>query len=222
MQERGGRGSRAGVLLLIVPSDRLAGTAGDARISERAGAESREGIRLRDAAAATGPSSGCVQPEEYLLERLAARLVGAHDLEPALLEHADARSVVLDHAGMQRALGDLGDEVGDSARGNPATPMLTTDPVPDQPLTVGDPAADISDDFSLLDDRACDGGVVGEDLLPVGRVSRPVPSRKRRHCVRGRVGLLAVEDLDVVGLNVAQHGKPSSLGNPEAERRSTA
>jgi hypothetical protein len=28
----------------IVPSDRLAGTAGDARISERAGAESREGI----------------------------------------------------------------------------------------------------------------------------------------------------------------------------------
>jgi hypothetical protein len=33
-----------GVLLLLVPSDRLAGTAGDARISERAGAESRKGI----------------------------------------------------------------------------------------------------------------------------------------------------------------------------------
>jgi hypothetical protein len=31
-------------LPLVVPSDRLAGTAGDARISERAGAESRKGI----------------------------------------------------------------------------------------------------------------------------------------------------------------------------------
>jgi hypothetical protein len=29
---------------VLVPSDRLAGTAGDARISERAGAESRKGI----------------------------------------------------------------------------------------------------------------------------------------------------------------------------------
>ena len=39
----GGR-SCAGLRLVFVPSDRLAGTAGDARISERAGAESREGI----------------------------------------------------------------------------------------------------------------------------------------------------------------------------------
>ena len=32
------------LVLLLVPSDRLAGTAGDARIPERAGAESRKGI----------------------------------------------------------------------------------------------------------------------------------------------------------------------------------
>jgi hypothetical protein len=34
---------------LLVPSERLAGTAGDARIRGRAGAESRKGIGLRDA-----------------------------------------------------------------------------------------------------------------------------------------------------------------------------
>jgi hypothetical protein len=44
MQQRGGgRPARQGRSLLV-PSDRLAGTAGDARIPERAGAESRKGI----------------------------------------------------------------------------------------------------------------------------------------------------------------------------------
>jgi hypothetical protein len=66
-----------------------------------------------------GTRSGRVQSEEDLPYRLAARLVGAHDVGAALDEHADAGSIVLGHAGMQRALGDLGDEVGEGARGNP-------------------------------------------------------------------------------------------------------
>jgi len=163
----------------------------------------------------TGPRSGRVQSEQNLPYRLAARLVGAHDVEAALDEHADAGSIVLCHAGMQRALGDLGDEVGEGARGNPATPVVTTDPVSNQPLTVGVPAADIPDDLPLLDDRACDVGVVRKDLLPVRRVRGPVPSWERCHRVRDGIGLLGVEDLDVVEFDVAKHGKSSPLGVPK-------
>jgi hypothetical protein len=46
MQERGGSCSRAAPRSLLAPSERLAGSAGDARSRERAGAECPKGIRL--------------------------------------------------------------------------------------------------------------------------------------------------------------------------------
>jgi hypothetical protein len=68
-------------------------------------------------------------------------LLFAHDREAALGEHTDAGDVVLGDSGVQRALGDLGDEIGERSSRVSAAPVLATDPISDAALAIGDPAA---------------------------------------------------------------------------------
>ncbi|HEX6713898.1 MAG TPA: hypothetical protein VF066_10945 [Thermoleophilaceae bacterium] len=61
------------------------------------------------------------------------------------------------------------------------------------------------DDLAAIDDRPHHQQVVGEELAPMRLVRRPVTRGERRHRIGDRIGLLAVEDLEVVGLDGAKH-----------------
>src|SRR5262249_38684 len=111
-------------------------------------------------------------------------------------------------SGVERALGHLRAEIRERSRRVPAAPVGATDPVSDGALAVGDPAADVPHDASILDDRARDQGVVRKELRPMRVVGRAVAAGERRHGACPRIILLPDEARDVLRLNLSKHLRP--------------
>src|SRR5437763_5552260 len=94
-----------------------------------------------------GSSGDSVEPVEDLLNHLSRVLVAlraALDLdEAALLQHPDRTVVARRDPGVERPLGDLGDQLREGRRREPAAPELPPDPVADEQPAVLFPAADV-------------------------------------------------------------------------------
>src|SRR6476660_5371090 len=172
-------------------------------------------LELDDRFASRAQTGISVEPVEDLLDPLSRVLVAlgaALDLdEAALLQNPDRTDVARRDPGVERPLGDLGDQLREGSRREPAAPELPPDPVADEEPAVLFPAADVPGYGAGVDDRPLHERVVREQPPPV-RVERlAVPRRENRHCGRLGVELLFVEDVEVGFGDVAEYRQDLSV-----------
>ena len=103
------------------------------------------------------------------------------------------------------------EQLGESPGGEALAPELSADPVAHQALAAPVEDQEVAGDLTLEEDRLLHRGVVGEDLLPVGREGFFVPGRHLGHVQRFRVSLVLEEDRDVGFGYVADHAHARSF-----------
>jgi hypothetical protein len=113
------------------------------------------------------------------------------------------RDVVLRHVGVERPIGNLGDEGADRRGGDPTAPVRAADPVPDLALVVA-PTPDTAHDLAVDEDRPSDRRAIVAKLRVVRDEGVPVPGRERRHLRSDGIRLMFEQDREVLERRRAQ------------------
>ncbi len=141
-----------------------------------------------------------------LLDRVRPQFDAIELPKATLLQHSNGSEVLNGDVGVERSHRLLAQELRERSSCNTSSPVLSSDPVPDEASAIGAPAANVSRHATVYDNGPLPSSGIADDLrAPVQHEGVALSWSEPRHAVSFRFTLMLEEDRQILFQHVPQH-----------------